>query len=511
MPAIWNAYDRPEIMSISRKGKKVVVIGSGLGGLSAAISLAQEGYDVAVYEKNARIGGKLNVLEANGYTFDLGPSILTLPHIFERLFIRSGRKMSDYISIRTVRPHWRNFFEDGVVVDLYPEPDRMAEEARKVGESPEAVAGFLEYSARLYDLIDRGYFQKGFDTSREFSRFYGLSKFLKFDPFRTMHGGVKRFLRTRYMRDVFDYFIKYVGSSAYRAPAFMNCLPTIQFRYDLWYADGGMYNIAIGLGRLIEELGISVHCNTPISRIETKADRVTGIVTGDGQFHPADIVVSNMEVVPTYRKLLAEPARFVDKLEKRLEPACSGLILDLGLDCRYPQLAHHNFFFSRDQRRHFDSVFRKKELPADPTIYLVAASKTDSTVAPPGCDCLKILPHIPYIDLNHPLTPEDYARFKELVLDKLERMGLRDLRKHIVYEHVWTPIDIEREYASNRGSIYGVVSDRFRNLAFKAPAHSEKYQNLFFVGGSVNPGGGMPMVVLCGQNVCKKIVDWDRH
>lgn len=498
-------------MGFPREKKKVIVIGAGLGGLSAAITLAQAGYDVAVYEKNGQIGGKLNVLKAEGYTFDLGPSILTLPHIFERLFTRSGRKMSDYFSIRTVRPHWRNFFQDGMVIDLYPEPDRMAQEARKAGESTEAVAAFLQYSSRLYDLIDSGYFERGLDNSRDFARFYGLSKFLQFDLFRTMHGGVRRFLRTRYLRDVFDYFIKYVGSSAYRAPAFMNCLPTIQFRYDLWYVDGGLYNIALGLQRLMGELGIAIHCNRLIARIEKESGRVTGITTSDGEFHAADIIVSNREVVPTYRTLLSEPPKFIRKLEKRLEPACSGLILDLGLDCQYPQLAHHNFFFSQDQRRHFDSVFRKKEFPSDPTIYLVAASRTDPTVAPPGCDCLKILPHIPYIDSQKPLSRDDYSRFKERVLDKLERMGLTDLRKHIVYEHVWTPIDIQEQYASNRGSIYGVVSDRFRNLAFKAPAQSEKYQNLFFVGGSVNPGGGMPMVVLCGQNVASKIAEWDCH
>ena len=154
------------------------------------------------------------MLEARGYTFDLGPSILTLPHVFERLFARSGKKMKDYIPIRTLRPHWRNFFEDGKVLDLYPEPERMGEEARKVGEDPANVQRFLEYSARLYDLVNEGYFEQGLDTSDEFAKFYGLWKFPKFDLFRTMHGGVKRFLKTRHMQDVFDYFIKYVGSSA---------------------------------------------------------------------------------------------------------------------------------------------------------------------------------------------------------------------------------------------------------------------------------------------------------
>jgi len=489
--------------------KKVIVIGAGLGGLSAAISLKQSGYDVEIFEKNDKIGGKLNVLKQQGYTFDLGPSILTLPHVFERLFERSGKRMKDYISIRPLRPHWRNFFEDGTVVDLYPELDKMAAEARKVGEDPANVQRFLDYSGRLYDLVNAGYFEQGLDTAKDFRQFYGLGNFLKFDLFRTMHGGVARFLKTRHMRDIFDYFIKYVGSSAYHSPAFMNCLPTIQFRYDLWYVDGGLYGIALGLQRLMNELGVAVRLKTEVTEIRKEGNRVTGIVTRDGQFHPADIIVSNMEVIPAYEKLLREDAAFMRTLEK-FEPACSGLVLELGLDCQYPQLAHHNFFFSAHQKEHFHTVFRKRQLPPDPTIYLVCAARTDPTVAPPGCDCLKILPHIPHIDDARPLTRADYVALKERVVDKLQRMGLADLRRHVVFEHCWTPLDIREQYYSNKGSIYGVVTDRFKNLAFKAPKQSTKYPNLFFVGGSVNPGGGMPMVVLCGQNVAKQIVAWER-
>ena len=503
--AAWEV-DNPQNMS----RKSVIVIGSGLGGLSAAISLAQEGYLVTLHEKNGQIGGKLNVLKRQGFTFDLGPSILTLPHIFERLFTRSGRSMSDYIPMRTLRPHWRNFFEDGKVVDLDPDPERMDAQARKVGEDPANVRRFLKYSADLYDLVNAGYFEQGLDNAAAFRKFYGLANFLKFDLFRTMHGGVSRYLKTRHMQDIFDYFIKYVGSSPYHAPAFMNCMATIQFRYDLWYVDGGLYHIALGLQRLMDELGVKVCLNSEVVEVTKQDGSVTGIVTKDGSRHGADIIVSNMEVIPAYASLLHEDEKLMKGLEK-FEPSCSGLVLELGLNRTYPQLAHHNFFYSDHQREHFRTVFRKRLLPPDPTIYLVAASRTDPTVAPEGCDGLKILPHIPHIDADHPLTRDDYMAFKDRVLDKLERMGLTDLRKHVVFEHCWTPLDIREQYYSNKGSIYGVVSDRFKNLAFKAPKQSTKYPNLFFVGGSVNPGGGMPMVVLCGQNVAKAVATWDRQ
>lgn len=177
--------------------------------------------------------------------------------------------------------------------------------------------------------------------------------------------------------------------------------------------------------------------------------------------------------------------------------------MHLGVDKEYPQLAHHNFLFSSDSKRNYHEVFHEKVLPQDPTIYLVNSNKTDKTQAPADYENLKVLPHIPYIQ-DKPFTEEQYSKFRERVLDKLERMGLTNLRQHIVYEDIWTPHDIEHHYASNRGAIYGVVADR-KNKGFKFPKQSQYFENLYFVGGSVNPGGGMPMVTLSGQQVADKI------
>ena len=351
-----------------QRQKKVAIIGGGLGGLSAAISLAQEGYGVAVYEKNGQIGGKLNLLQANGYSFDLGPSILTLPHFFEPLFARSGRKMSDYFTIVPLRPHWRNFFEDGTVIDLVPEPDAMAEQARKAGEDPEAVQHFLGYSSQLYDLVNEGYFQKGLDTSADFRRHYGLMNFMKFDLLRTMHQGVARYLKSPYLRDIFDFFIKYVGSSAYDAPAFMNCLPTIQFRHDLWYVEGGLYNIARGLDRLIRELGIDVHLNTEVLAIQTERARVTGLSLKDGGTVDADIVVSNMEVIPAYRDLLQENENFLRKL-----PPFRARLQRVGSRPRASTWSIHNSPITTSSFRTTSGVTLTvysagRSLPHDPTV-----------------------------------------------------------------------------------------------------------------------------------------------
>jgi diapolycopene oxygenase len=493
---------------------RILVIGAGLGGLSAAISLRAEGYDVEILEKNDKVGGKLNVKEIDGFTFDLGPSIFTLPQIFEDLFRRAGKRMSDYVELESVNPHWRNFFEDGLVLDLLEDPRAMREELGKLdGEASEHwedFQRFMKYGRHQYQLIEHGYFAEGLDNTWEMIRHYGLwGLFRKMDWKHTMAESVARHFRSQHLRWIFEYFIKYVGSSAKDAPGYMNMMSLIQFDHGLWYVKGGMYELARGLERLTADLGIPIRLNTPVREIEKQGKRVAGVVLDDGSRVTADHVVCNMEVIPAYKYLLKEDARFLKKLE-RFAPACSGLVLHLGTDRTYPQLAHHNFFYSKNQSDHFDSVFREGKLPGDPTIYLVAPTRTDPSKAPDGCDNIKVLPHIPPIDPDKPLSQDDYEAYAERVLEKLERMGLTDLRKHSVVRDMLTPVDIERMYASNRGSIYGVVSDWKLNKAFKAPKQSTRYENLFFTGGSVNPGGGMPMAVLCGQKVCDRLVAKDQ-
>ena len=487
--------------------KHVAVIGSGLGGLSAAISLATEGFRVTLFEKNEKAGGKLNLLRKEGFSFDLGPSILTMPHLFQTLFERANKKMSDYVEIQEVKPHWRNFFEDGTVIDLTPDLREMEKELAKLSQNEaDGFFEYLGYSRRLCKITEEGYFAKGLETSLELVRFYGpLRSILGFDVLRNMNAGVKRFIRSQKLTDILNYFIKYVGSSPYDAPALLNLLSYIQFGYGLWYVKGGMYNLAVGLEKVLLELGGAIHYGQEVVSLQRDGSRIAGLTLKNGSHVVADIFISNMEIIPTYERLTREDTRFLKRYAK-FEPSCSGLVLHLGVNKIYPQLAHHNFFYSKNARAHFDSIFHKEELSHDPTIYLVAPCKTDPSQAPEGCEIIKVLPHIPHIKDKNPFTRADYLAFRDRVLEKLERMGMTDLHKHIVVEDMWTPEDIQTRYYSNKGSIYGVVSDRFKNLGFKAPRRSEIYSNLYFVGGSVNPGGGMPMVTLSGQLVKDKIL-----
>ena len=498
-------------MNAAAENKRVIVIGAGLGGMSAAITLARSGFEVTLLEKNAHVGGKLNQLQTEGFSFDLGPSIFTLPHIFRPIFESDGKRLEDYINLQRVDPQWRNFFEDGVVVDLWEEPERMRTELERFGPQVfDEYKDFLTYSRRQYEILERGYLCHGLDTLVQFFRFYGWKEVRDLDYLHSMSGSIYKRLSNRYLRDIFEYFIKYVGSSALDSPAFMNLMPTIQMDFGLWYVAGGLYQLGHAFHRRLEETGVTLYLQHEVQRIDYSSSTVTGVQVrdsnGDAHLLPADYIVSNMEVIPAMQQLLHSPASIMKKL-RRFEPSCSGIVLHLGLDKIYPQLAHHNFFYSADLHKHFRRVFRDKKLPDDPTIYVVASTRSDLSQAPSGCDNIKILPHIPPIDDRNSYTREDYIVLKELCLDKLERMGLTDLRQHIIVEDFWTPFDIETRYASNRGSIYGVVCDRRRNFAFKAPKQSPQFDNLFFVGGSVNPGAGMPMVTLGGQHVARMIIE----
>lgn len=494
-----------------KKRKKVVIIGGGLGGLSAAISLAQSGYQVSLFEKNNHLGGKVNRTEQDGFGFDLGPSILTMKPIFEKLFNNQGVKMADYIPTKRLELEWRSFFPDGTMLDLYDDLDKMLRVNDSLTEKDmEEYRKFLDYAKDLYEVTEEGYFDQGLDTMSEVLGYHGvLESATSFDIFSTVYEAIDKYISNAHFRDMLAYFVKYVGSSPYDAPAILNMMIYMQHTQGAWYVPGGMHKIAEGMVKLGQEAGVEFYTNTEVVRLETVNERITQAKLADGSVITADYFISNMEVIPAYRHLLSEKESFVKKLEKKFEPASSGYVMHLGVEGSYEQLAHHNFFFSKNSRKNFDEIFHKKELPMDPTIYLVNVNKTDEGQTVPDHENIKILPHIPYIP-DQPFTQVEYQDFEERVLDKLERMGLDGLRERIVTRNVWLPEDIKENYYSHRGAIYGTVSDRKDNKGFKHSKESELYDNLYFVGGTVNPGGGMPMVTLSGQQVHDKIIHRDQ-
>ncbi|ANE47634.1 phytoene desaturase [Paenibacillus swuensis] len=485
----------------TQQSKNVIVVGGGLAGLSAAIRLAGDGHQVTVLEQNERAGGKLNIRSGKGFTFDTGPSILTMPWVLEQLFASCGRKLEDYMTIKRVEPQWRTFFEDGTVLDLSSDLPAMMEQIRAL--SPDDAGKFLDYLQycyKMYELCTNSFYKESLSGIGDLRSLHSLRELLAMDPLRSMDQVTSRYLKDPHLRQLFNFMIMYIGSSPYGAPAILSQLTYVQLGLGIYYVEGGMRNIAEGMLRLLGELGVEVRTGSKVTEITSNGKQASGVVLESGEQLSAELIVCNLEAIPAHQTILEthpQAAKTSAKLEK-FAPTVSGLVLLLGVNRRYDHLAHHNFFFSKNQEQEFHDLFTAGIPPEDPTVYVGISSKSDASQAPAGKENLFVLTHVP--PLKQGESWESFREtYREKVLTKLERMGLEGLRESIEFEYQFIPDDLRRLYGSNGGSIYGVVTDRKMNGGFKIPSRSELLDNVYFVGGSTHPGGGVPMVTLSGQ------------
>lgn len=491
---------------------KIGVVGGGLAGLAAAIRLAGEGHKVSLFEKNSHLGGKMNLWQSEGFTFDMGPTIITMPSVLERLFESVGRRMEDYLQLISLDPQWRTFFADGTRFDLFSSLENMSAEMRRF--APQELANYLQfltYSHRMYDISEQWFFWKPWGSLNDVMKenMIGAKSFslaTAIDPMTSMHSAIRKHFRDPRLTQLFEHFVQYVGSSPFIAPAILCLIPWVQLGQGCWYPMGGTGAIARALTKLCEELGVEVYTESPVERIEVRQGKVTGIVS-QGTLYPQDVVVANSDIVRTLRDLLpsAEGEPQLHKSASRLEPACSGVVLYLGCNRTFPEMLHHDFLFSSDSDEEFKDIYERKIPHKDPTIYLAIPSRTDTSVAPAGCEAVYALIHTPY--LSSEFDWEKGAEgYRNIILDKMERCGMKGLRESIVTERMITPVDLERLYWVNKGAIYGVVTKRGLTSAFKTGNRSH-ISGLYFAGGSVNPGAGVPMVLMSGQIAAQCVLE----
>ncbi|KZZ82535.1 phytoene desaturase family protein [Bacillus sp. SJS] len=491
--------------------KKVIVIGGGLGGMSSAIRLAADQYDVTVIEKGERLGGKLNVREGNGFKFDTGPSILTMPWVLEQLFRSANRDIHDYIKIKRIEPQWRTFFEDGTTIDLTSDLQQLMEQLKEHNpEDQHEFFQYMSYCTKMYEYSLKSFYKRSLTGINDLRNMHSMKELLAMDPIKSMDQVTKKHFKSKHLQQLFNFMIMYIGSSPYQAPAILSQLVYVQLGIGIHYVEGGMYKIAEAMNKVLRELNVDVRLNSKVKRVITEGDTATGVELEDGDILHADLIVSNLEAIPAYKTIMETHSgsqKAAEELEKYV-PTVSGLVLLLGVNKEYKHLAHHNFFFSEDPKKEFDQIFNEGIPADDPTVYIGISSKSDSTQAPEGKENLFVLTHVP--PLKEGETWEGMKeQYREKVIDKLERMGVADLRNHIEWEYQFTPDDIQELYGSNGGSIYGVATDRKKNGGFKVPSRSKLLHNLYFTGGSTHPGGGVPMVTLSGQLTADLILEDD--
>lgn len=487
--------------------KRVGVVGGGLGGLASACVLAARGYEVLLFERNGWIGGKAAVLESEGFRFDMGPTILTLPRVLDRIFREAGRDLAEMLDLVRLDPQWRSFFDDGSTLDLVANTAEMVEKLSTFSAKPKVAQGYRRFMAlaeRMHRISDHYFFWKPvgglrdmFDVRATFQPGI-LGEILAMKPGRSVAGVVRAHIPDSRVSQMVDHFTQYVGSAPAASPAVLCGIAHMQTREGVWYPMGGTGAIPEALVRLAESLGVKVRSNVLVERIVTASGVVSGLRLGDGSVVKVDAVVSNCDSVRTYRELLGGAAATAFEKRRTYEPACSGVVLYLGLKKRYDHLLHHNFVFSHDPDLEFQAIYGKGQPAPDPTCYVCAPAATDPSVAPAGGEALYVLVHTPYLRPGH-----DWARmlpeYRRVILEKLKRTArMRDIESRIVCEHVLTPAEIDSRYRVLNGAIYGLASHGRFLGAFKPGNRSPDVRGLYLAGGAAHPGPGMPMVLMSG-------------
>ena len=490
-----------------RRTKKILVVGAGLGGLAAAIRLGRAGLSVEVWEKNGAPGGKLKEMRIMGFRWDMGPSLLTMPHVLGDLFASAGERMEDHLDLVRLDSACRYFWTDGTVID----------ENAAFWKQPE-VAKFLEYAHGIYELSGEAYLNHPpgkFWRALTLGNLGKLRHLGKVATTHTMATEVERRISDPHLRQIFLRYATYNGSSPYLTPATFNIIPYVEATFGAWYVRGGMAKIAEALTALAQRNGVTFRFNTTAIdwyRNEAKAH--------DGFRSKADFLVCNGDVLSAltgHRQ--GTPAGdgpstgFLSRLigpimrKKLLAPqlSSSGFILFLGVRRRDSRLGHHNIFFSDHYPYEFHEIHDRRFSPTEPTIYISISSRSDPSHAPAGHDNYFVLVNAPARDPRVPWTPAETQSYRDIVVQRLQQFGLDDLPSRIVTERIFTPSDFATRDLAYHGALYGWASHSIQTSLFRPPLRAPNSRNVFFVGGTTHPGGGIPLVLLSGKMVANII------
>ncbi len=492
---------------MSLHSKPIGIVGAGLGGLAAACTLASRGNRVVVFETNSWLGGKAAVLEEDGFRFDMGPTILTIPSVLRRIFSEAGRRLEDELDLVRLDPQWRSFFADGSTLDLVENTEAMCTRLDAFSPQTKSGAGYrrlMELSARQDAISRQWYFDKPigglrdmFDLRTTFQP-GTLRDVLAMRMGSTVASTMRAHAPDPRVAQMLDHFVQYVGSAPDQSPAILCGIAHMQTDEGVWYPRGGTGAVPRALAALAESLGVEIREACGVKRIVVEDGSAVGIETNAGEVVKCSAVVSNRDTVRTHRDLLGGKAGRAFARRRKYEPACSGVVLYLGLRKAYDHLLHHNFVFSRDPHAEFKSIYRRGEPAPDPTCYVCAPARSDSTVAPEGGEALYVLVHTPHLRPHHDWK-KMFPEYRRVILRKLaECAGMEDIESRIVVERALTPQEIHDRYQVLDGAIYGLASHGRFLGAFKPNNRSPDVRGLYLAGGSAHPGPGMPMALMSG-------------
>jgi len=482
--------------------RKICVIGAGLGGLSAAIRLANRGYEVDLYEQNSTPGGKAGEINGKGYRFDTGPSLLTMPYVIKDLFSECGEEIKDYLSINRLAIICKYFYPDGSIINAYSDPEKFGKEIEeKTSDNSTSLDKYLNYCKTIYELAGDLFLTKNPSSVSTYLNSKALKTLLnvgKIDPFRTMNEANEGFFKDKRLVQLFNRYATYNGSNPYLAPATLNIISHVEYNQGSFIPEDGIYSITKALWKLAEKKGVNVFFNQRIDEIVVESNEAKAIKVNNSIIK-YDKIVSNVDVNFTFQNLIRDNQNKEAKRYIKKTPSFSGLVFYWGIKKEFPELETHNILFSKDYKKEFDDLFDNKTIHNDPTVYIYISSKLNKNDAPAGKENWFIMVNAPHIQEQNWDSEVNTAR--KNVLKKINTFLNTDIESLIEFENIMSPVDIQNRTGSYLGSIYGISSnDKF--AAFMRQSNKSKtVKNLYFCGGSAHPGGGIPLVILSGKIV----------
>ena len=485
--------------------KKCCVIGAGLGGLAAAIEISLLGVDVDLYEQNESVGGKADSLLVDSFRFDTGPSLLTMPFVLESIFNDSGKDIKDYLKIKPLQSHCVYFYPDGTEITAHSDQEKFAHEIQsKSIDNKKNLIAYLNYCRTIYDLTADLFLFNDFhdiSTFKKHSSLKTLFNIRKIDSMRTMHKANSSFFKDQKIIQLFDRYATYNGSNPFMAPATLNIIPHVEYNMGSFIAEDGIYSITESLLRLASEIGVNIYAKKRVESILHRGRKITGVVADNEKLN-YDFVVSNADAHVTYSKLLSDNISKNARRYSKLEPSSSALVFYWGMDIK-SRFGIHNIIFSRDYSKEFNEIFTQKICPLDPTVYVYISSKFKSGDAPPGMENWFVMINAPYDDGQD--WESEKTKSRDRIIEKINSTLNISIESKIKCEKILAPPDIESKTSSHRGSLYGISSNS-RSAAFLREGNrSRQYQGLYFCGGSVHPGGGIPLVLLSGKLAARAV------
>jgi phytoene desaturase len=482
--------------------KKALIIGAGIAGIATAIRLAVKGFQVEVFEANNYPGGKIFEFEQDGFRFDAGPSLFTMPQYVDELFELAGKDTSQFFQYQKLETASKYFYADGSQLTAYVDEQKFKGEVEKLIGGGDALEKYFKNSSKIYQITNSVFLEQSLHRlkaylSRDTVR--SILRLPQIDAFRTMHEANKDFFTDKRLVQYADRYATYNGSNPYQAPATLNVIPHIEQHFGAYFPDKGMYSIITSLMQLAESIGVKFHYNSPVTEIILTDKKAVGIKVDNEEIIDADIVVSNMDVWFTYHKLLSDHPHLQPQKILNQERSSSALIFYWGIKKQFSGLDLHNIFFSGDYKAEFGHIWQEQGICEDPTVYVNISSKLKTDDAPVGCENWFVMINAPS---NKGQNWDELIKVaKENILKKLSRILKTNIAELIVCEFILDPRSIESRTSSYQGSIYGTSSNS-RFAAFLRHANrSSKIKNLYFCGGSAHPGGGIPLCLLSAKIV----------